>query len=47
MLHNKKANVEIAQRNISGVDWDYLFQEFFVDKKVEILNENIKNIFWF
>ena len=40
-----KANVEGIQRSISGVEWDYLFQGTTVHKKVEILNETLKNIF--
>ena len=40
-----KANVEGIQSSISGVDWNYLFEGTTVHKKVEILNENLKNIF--
>ena len=35
----KNAKVENIQQSVSGVDWNFIFQEKTVNKKVNILNE--------
>ena len=44
-MYTKKIHKDGIQRSISGVDWDSLFQGTTVHKKVEILNDTLKNIF--
>ena len=41
----KNANVNHIQSAVSSVDWEFLFCGANVNKKVEILNECLKNIF--
>ena len=39
------ANVENIQRSIAFIDWDFLFQNNAGERKVQILNESLNNIF--
>ena len=41
----KSASAESIQRFISIIDWDFLFLGKSINKKVDILNECLKNIF--
>ena len=41
----KNACAESIQRSISSIDWDFLFWGKSINKKVDILNECLKNIF--
>ena len=41
----KNAKVENIQQSVSGVDWNFIFQEKTVNKKVNILNECLLNVF--
>ena len=41
----KSARAESIQRSISIIDWDFLFLGKSINKKVDILNECLKNIF--
>ena len=42
---NKNASTEIIQRSVSSIDWDFLFRGKSINKKVDILNECLQNIF--
>ena len=42
----KNANVENIQRSVSGIDWNFIFQEKSVNQKVNILNECLSNVFY-
>ena len=39
----KNANVNHIQSAVSSTDWEFLFREANVNKKVDILNESLKN----
>ena len=41
----KNANVNHIQSAVSSIDWDFIFHGANVNKKVDILNECLKNIF--
>ena len=41
----KNASTECIDRFISIIDWDFLSREKSMNKKVDILNEYLKNIF--
>ena len=41
----KNASAESTQRSISSIDWDFLFWRKSINKKVDILNECLTNIF--
>ena len=41
----KNASTESIQRSVSSTDWDFLFWGKSINKKVDILNECLKNIF--
>ena len=41
----KNTNVNHIQRVASSIDWEFLFRGANVNKKVDILNECLKNIF--
>ena len=41
----KNANVNHIQSAVSSIDWEFLFRGANVNKKVDILNECLKNIF--
>ena len=41
----KTASAESIQRSVSSIDWDFLFWGKSIDKRVDILNECLKNIF--
>ena len=41
----KNANVNDIQSAVSSIDWEFLFPGVNVNKKVDILNEFLKNIF--
>ena len=41
----KNASAESIQRSVSIIDWDFLFRVKSISKKVDILNECLKNIF--
>ena len=41
----KNASTESIQRSVSDIDWDFLFRGKSIKKKVDILNEHLKNIF--
>ena len=41
----KNASTESIQRSVSSTDWDFLFWGKSISKKVDILNECLKNIF--
>ena len=45
VLDYKNASAERIQRAISSIDWDFLFQGKSINKKVDILNECLNNIF--
>ena len=41
----KNASAESIQRSVSSIDWDFLFRGKSINKKVDIINECLKNIF--
>ena len=41
----RNTKVENNQQSVSGIDWDFMFQEKTVNQKVNILNECLLNIF--
>ena len=41
----KNASAESIQRSASSIDWDFLFWGKSINKKFDILNECLKNIF--
>ena len=41
----KNANVNQIQSAVSSIDWEFLFCGAIVNKKVDILNESLKNNF--
>ena len=45
VLDYKNASAECIQCSILSIDWDFLFQGKSINKKVDILNECLKNIF--
>ena len=45
VLDYKNASAERIQCSISSIDWDFLFQGKSINKKVDILNECLNNIF--
>ena len=42
----KNANVNHIQSAVSSIDWEFLFRGANVNKKVDILNECLNNIFY-
>ena len=44
MRNYKKANAEFIRRSIYSVEWNFLFQEAYVNQKVMILNKNLMSI---
>ena len=41
----KNVSAESIQSSVSGIDWDFLIPGKSINKKVDILNECLKNIF--
>ena len=41
----KNARAESIQRSVSSIDWVFLFRGKSINKKVDIINECLKNIF--
>ena len=41
----KNASTESMQRSVSSIDWDFLFHGKSINKKLDILNECLKDIF--
>ena len=42
----KNASAECIQCSVSSIDWDFLFWGKSINKKVDILNQCLKNIFY-